>query len=363
MMLKRRRFISIKTEIMKKNYLSFIATFIVVFALNAQETIFSTDFSSADYTTGDPQTNLDFHPDWKAGHFSSSSTWTAFTTANPKDVIRTGSFFTYAIIDSKPIKAVVGDVITITVSLDLGFNGQSYGTSPDENLCFIGLLDKNNPTSGAEANVRDGVMISNKGITNELALTNNNQGNGSQFDATSGILANELNARTYEIIIEYTVGADAASSSKVAQISSVLGEEGSSKTTISTGLNPAVYTALTGSGAYFINWALRFGFGTSEINMLQMNSITIAKNMSLLSTSKVEGKSLFSMYPNPVKEQLYVNSTRNIEKVEIIDLLGKTILTTNKVDDYIDVSALTNAVYVLRLTSDKGTSTKKFVKN
>ncbi|XMO85857.1 T9SS type A sorting domain-containing protein [Algibacter sp. AS12] len=345
---------------MKKLYSSILLIFAFTIFTSGQ-TIFSSDFTTTDYTTGLPQTNLNDHPDWKAGHFGNANTWVAFTTANPKDVIRTQAAFTYAIVDSKPIIAVNTDVITIKISVDLGFNGQTYGTTAGENLCFLGLLNQNNPTAGSEANVRDGVMIANQAAAGKLALTNNNQGNGSAFDVASGILNNELNARTYEVIIEYTIGSDAASSSKKAKIESLLGTEGSSTTTVSTAMNPAVYTALTGTGAYFMDWALNFARDDSAINTMQINNLEITKNSPLLSTRDLNAFE-FNMYPNPVKNLLHINTLEPLQKIEIFDLLGKSVLTTTNVRSSIDVSSLNRSLYIIKLTSDNGVATKKFIK-
>ncbi|MBC3759202.1 T9SS type A sorting domain-containing protein [Hyunsoonleella sp. SJ7] len=347
---------------MKKIYTTFLLAFAFVALVNAQSTLFSTDFSTADYTTGGPQTDLDSHPDWNAGHFGNANTWVAFTSAEPREVIRTGAFFTYALVDSTPITATDGDVITITVNIDLGFNGQTYGTEPDENLIFIGLLDKNNPMSGAEANNanRDGIMIQNKGTTNELALTNNNGGAGSGF-GTTGVLASELNARRYEVVVEYLIGADAASSSKSAQITSINGTAGSAVTSYSTALSGDIYTELTGTGAYFFTWALRFGFGSSAISHLHINSMSVTKNMPVLSTNKNNAFE-FGLYPNPVNDELHINTQEAINKVEVLDLLGRQVLFQENVLDTVDVSSLKSALYIVRLSSDRGVSTRKFLK-
>jgi hypothetical protein len=68
-----------------------------------------------------------------------------------------------------------------------------------------------------------------------------------------------------------------------------------------------------------------------------------------------------SIYPNPVKNQLFINSQETIQSVEIFNLLGKKVLTSNSTNS-VDVSSLSKSVYILKLTSDNGVSTKRFVK-
>jgi hypothetical protein len=70
----------------------------------------------------------------------------------------------------------------------------------------------------------------------------------------------------------------------------------------------------------------------------------------------------FSMYPNPVKDELRINTKEPLQKIEVFDLLGKSVLSLDNVSESIDVSALTKSLYIVKLTSANGVSTKKFVK-
>lgn len=70
----------------------------------------------------------------------------------------------------------------------------------------------------------------------------------------------------------------------------------------------------------------------------------------------------FAMYPNPVKDKLHINTRETIEKIEIFDLLGKRVLTSEMVSETVDVSSLNKALYIVKLSSDNGVSTKKFIK-
>ncbi len=70
----------------------------------------------------------------------------------------------------------------------------------------------------------------------------------------------------------------------------------------------------------------------------------------------------FETFPNPVKNKFNIRTTETLDKVEILDLLGRTVKTINTPTQSIDVSTLKSAIYIVRLTSKKGSSTKKFVK-
>jgi len=71
------------------------------------------------------------------------------------------------------------------------------------------------------------------------------------------------------------------------------------------------------------------------------------------------------LFPNPVKNELYITSSQIIDKLIVIDINGRVlnsieISTTNY---SLDVSKLTKGVYFLEIQSSESKSVKKFVKN
>ena len=76
----------------------------------------------------------------------------------------------------------------------------------------------------------------------------------------------------------------------------------------------------------------------------------------------------FSVYPNPAHNEINIETVDHfINKVEIIDMLGKIVYSANTNGDnslIIPVAQLDNAMYLLRLTTDKNEVVyKKFTKN
>jgi hypothetical protein len=72
------------------------------------------------------------------------------------------------------------------------------------------------------------------------------------------------------------------------------------------------------------------------------------------------------IYPNPVKDELRIatvgaNGIRP-ENVEIVDLSGKTVISTSLNDRSINVSHLPAGIYLVKIETDKGTVTEKIVK-
>ena len=71
----------------------------------------------------------------------------------------------------------------------------------------------------------------------------------------------------------------------------------------------------------------------------------------------------FRIFPNPVKENLYLNTNHKILWVKIHDILGHLILAQKQTHSA-DVSNLSKGVYIVKVKFENGTTlAKKFVKN
>lgn len=74
----------------------------------------------------------------------------------------------------------------------------------------------------------------------------------------------------------------------------------------------------------------------------------------------------FNIYPNPANDMLNIEADVEIEKVLIYDVYGKTQNIKNsesqKFDNTVDISDLNSGVYFIKITTDKGETTKLFIK-
>ena len=76
-----------------------------------------------------------------------------------------------------------------------------------------------------------------------------------------------------------------------------------------------------------------------------------------------------NIYPNPANDQVtvYVDNLQNGAEVRIVDMLGKTVGSysiaggDNKVD--IDLSALAEGVYLVRIVSNNNIATERLIIN
>lgn len=76
--------------------------------------------------------------------------------------------------------------------------------------------------------------------------------------------------------------------------------------------------------------------------------------------SNIEG---LYIYPNPVTNgRLYINTHKKLSKeIEIFDVLGKKIITTEIFDKSLDVSQLPSGVYILKIKEGNASATRKLV--
>ena len=101
------------------------------------------------------------------------------------------------------------------------------------------------------------------------------------------------------------------------------------------------------------------------INNVQPNqSITIQEGNGILST---QSQSLiqFMIYPNPSDSGIYnIRPSESSDAVvKVFNLQGKELVHHKVENSQIDLSLLSSGIYILQLTSEKGTHTQKIIKN
>lgn len=87
-------------------------------------------------------------------------------------------------------------------------------------------------------------------------------------------------------------------------------------------------------------------------------------NANLLATDNFV-KVNFSLYPNPTKNELFID-VKNLSntKLDVYDLNGKILFNQPlNLSNTIDTSNLTNGMYLFKITSDQGSIIEKIIKN
>jgi hypothetical protein len=127
-------------------------------------------------------------------------------------------------------------------------------------------------------------------------------------------------------------------------------------------------TGTTASPAQIASIALRQG-GTATIGTgnVEYDDIRIADNWIYVTTS-VLGSESFSqidglkMYPNPAKNNLFIETALNSDiNVSIINVLGKEVINSKVSNNAVNISGLTPGMYIVKITEEGKTSTKKLI--
>jgi uncharacterized repeat protein (TIGR01451 family) len=95
---------------------------------------------------------------------------------------------------------------------------------------------------------------------------------------------------------------------------------------------------------------------------IQTNTATT--NIQTLKIQDFEFNNYFSLAPNPVKNELQIDTKKDItiSSISIYNTLGQLIFVVTTPEKNIDVSSLKSGNYFIKIISDKGISNTKFIK-
>ncbi|WP_417428792.1 T9SS type A sorting domain-containing protein [Halpernia sp.] len=112
------------------------------------------------------------------------------------------------------------------------------------------------------------------------------------------------------------------------------------------------------------------GVGIGEIDLANTSGGTdtyydniVIQDLDALATSEVSNsKNKVRVFPNPVSDVLNLDSTDKVELMQLFDASGKLIKTFRNPEKSANVSNLKKGIYVLKVKTDKGTSSTKIIK-
>lgn len=98
----------------------------------------------------------------------------------------------------------------------------------------------------------------------------------------------------------------------------------------------------------------------SNGNEILIDNVVFYQGSASVKDNNIAG---LSVYPNPVADgTLYVNSNSSVEKsVAIFDILGKQVLNTTTSNGAVNVADLNAGVYIVKVTEEGKTATRKLV--
>ena len=96
--------------------------------------------------------------------------------------------------------------------------------------------------------------------------------------------------------------------------------------------------------------------GTAQVVSRSLAEVTLSSS----SFNAIDG---LTMYPNPLKgNTLYLTSTANADmSVQIFDVLGKEVVKSNVMNNTVNISGLNAGIYIVKVTEEGKTATRKLV--
>jgi hypothetical protein len=70
----------------------------------------------------------------------------------------------------------------------------------------------------------------------------------------------------------------------------------------------------------------------------------------------------FEIYPNPADNYLNIDTNENISEVNIYNVIGVKVYSEQNFNGTIDLSEFNDGVYFIRINTEKGDITKRFIK-
>ena len=95
-------------------------------------------------------------------------------------------------------------------------------------------------------------------------------------------------------------------------------------------------------------------------NCINENGSPNAANSEGLSIEYFDSNSI-ALYPNPVKDRLYISGNSDSYDIEVYSLLGQRVMTVSNIDE-IDVTLLNEGVYLIRISNETTMTVKRIVK-
>ena len=212
-------------------------------------------------------------------------------------------------------------------------------------------------TAGTNVNILNGRLAAatvNSGANYRLQINNNSSGSTSNYTE----FATDLNfGTTYLVVVKVDITASPYTATLWVNPSALGGTEPAGSVSNNTGTNS---TATTFGSIVLRNASATAKVEIDEIKVgLTYASVTASDFLSSNSFSQING---LKMYPNPAKNNLYIETALNSDiNVSIVNMLGKEVVNTKVINNTVNVSNLASGIYVVKISEEGKTSTKKLI--
>lgn len=123
----------------------------------------------------------------------------------------------------------------------------------------------------------------------------------------------------------------------------------------------------SGNFTFYGAFVLANGNNANSGDQVRLSTLAVTEALATGVEEELTADNI-SIYPNPATDQITINAIAGMQQadVTVTDLSGRTVRTINGAsfdqNQIIDLAGLPKGMYVLRISSEKGNVTKKFVK-
>lgn len=244
----------------------------------------------------------------------------------------------------------------VTTGTDNVGNAYNVGASGDEERAFGTLADATTtPVLGAVFQNNTGSTVSKISIQARMEQwrQSGNAGVNESVAFYYSLNATSLSTGTWTAVTALNLNEKLTAVNTNLAVNGNLAANYTNMSNIISGLNWTNGTNL------WIKWVDNNDAGAN--GMYAIENFTISVNQLLgVKQNTIAG---LNMYPNPVSNgTLYITSNSSEAKsVSIYDLLGKQVLNTKTSNSAVNVSSLKGGSYIVKITEDGKTNTKKLI--
>ncbi len=184
--------------------------------------------------------------------------------------------------------------------------------------------------------------------------------NGTQYQlglASSGTTTTNYAANLFNVgdVVYVALGYDFANNTLKAWLNPNLGTFSEST---AADLTDTPTTAITTLGGFLFRQG--DAAKTPSITVDELRIATTVSQLLAVSQNSIKG---LAVYPNPATHGvLYVETAANAERtIAIYDVLGKNVLNTTTSNSEVNISALKGGVYIVKITEEGKTATRKLI--
>jgi hypothetical protein len=285
-----------------------------------------------------------------ASTLGSSQRWTNVNTGD--DILAASGSLTY------PGYASSGNSVTFSgagIDCFTPFTDTTSGTIYTSFL--VNVTDLSTMTATAASTYFAGLTDALKGYKGRLFITKNGTQYQFGLDAASTTTNLDTTLRNAGDVVLVIMSYDFTSLTLKAWINPTLASFDPATTTPT--LTQLLTTAIADLGGFMLRQDTATTTPTIIFDELRIDT-SIA---GVLSSNQVNTIAGLKVYPNPVSNgTMFIESDANAERtVTVFDVLGKQVLNTTTSTNAINVSQLNTGVYMVRITEEGKTATKKLV--